>query len=609
MWDRVEDYGERYLELHEDAARSGRVSYLYAFALRKKGELRAALAVLESLTERREEGRYYGDVLRLTAKVYMDLQRWSEAEEALREYLPLERESPDAYVDLIRVSFSRKSWQDVLDWAEALREELPDFESSYPEDHEKVLYLEGLARLGLKRYGEGAGQLESLIEENFIEKSGAGEIAPHLLFFAGWGRYKTADYAAAIRHFSMLEERYPGHERVQESRYLAGWAAFADSDYAAAEEAFAQYARFAESGEERMKGLYMYAKSLSSGGNEREALSVYRQVFEEGGGSSVADDALFEYAALIAESGMGKEGRIEEAADLYMRLYESYPRSSLAEEALYRRGELLLDAERYEEAREAFYEHRSRFPEGELVDVSLYWGARAARRSGEPYGAALLLERLVDEYADSSLHAEALRDLAGLYDEVGDYEKAVRYYTRFRSLYPRQAEEFSVGRRIETLKEIMDGKSPREAELSVILEEQGLDSGEGRSAAVELAGIYLNRYPGDREERRSEALSLLRSVIERGKEGERVTARAQYLIGEYHRRDGRYREAAKAYAEAAVLSRGHEDLTARSMYMAAETAGKAGDTAGARQMVRKLRSDFPDSEWAAEARRLLDEDR
>ena len=608
-WERVEQYGKRYLELHEDSSHTGRVSYLYAFALRERGEARAALAVLEDLTEKREEGRYYGDILRLTAKVYMDLQRWTEAEEVLREYLPLVPAAPEAYIDLVRISFSRKSWEAVLDWASELREEVVGFESSYPQDHRKVVYLEGLARLGLKRYETGAEQLETLIEEGFVGQSEAEEIGPHLLFFAGWGRYKAADYRAAIRHFSMLEEKYPRHRRVQESRYLAGWAAFADNDYASAEESFAQYARFAESREERMKGLYMYAKSLSSGGNHREALSVYRQVFEDGGGSSVADDALFEYATLIAESGVGKEGRTEEAVDLYMRLYKSYPRSSLAEEALYRRGELLLDAERYGEAREAFYEHRSRFPEGDLVDVSLYWGAKAARSSGEPYGSALLLERLVDEYAESSLHSEALRELAELYDEVKDYEKAVRYYTRFRSLYPQQAEEFSVGRRIETLKEIMDGKSPREAELSVTVDEEGLDSGEGRSAAVELAGIYLNQYAGDREERQREALSLLRNVVERGEEGSRTTANAQYLIGEYYRREGEYRRAAKAYAEAAALSRGYDDLTARSMYMAAETADKAGDATGARQMVRKLQSDFPDSEWAAEGRRLLDEER
>jgi TolA-binding protein len=346
----------------------------------------------------------------------------------------------------------------------------------------------------------------------------------------------------------------------------------------------------------------MYAKSLSLGGNTREALSVYRQVFEEGGGTEVADDALFEYAALLSD-----EGRISDAVDTYMRLYREYPRSALAEESLYRRGELLMRDERYEEAREAYYEHRSRFPGGDLVDVSLYWGAVAARRSGEPYGAALLLERLVEEFPESALHADALKDLAELYEEVREYERAVRYYTRYRSLYPEEAGSFEIGRRVETLKEIMDGKSPREAELSVIVEQEGLDSRRGREAAVELAGIYLGSFTSESDELRDRALSLLRSVVERKDEDAQSAARAQYLLGEYHRREGDHADAARAYAQAAVTARGDEDLSARSMYMAAESALEAGDRAGAARMVSTLESEFPDSEWAAEGRRLIDE--
>ncbi|MFP4267740.1 MAG: tetratricopeptide repeat protein [Spirochaetaceae bacterium] len=612
-WEKVERYGDRFLSMFPDSDYSARTTYLYAFALHELGKSRAASTVLSDISRRREERGIYDDILLLTARVNMDLERWKEAEEALREYLPRHPEDPQGYMDLIRVSFYRKKWEQIHRWAEELYERIPRLEEEHPELYYQSSYFEGLAFLGTGEYGRGAERLEEIAHSQFLESEAAEALGPHLLFFAGWGRYKSADYTEALASFSRLRELYPEHERVQESRYLAGWSAFAAEEYREAEEMFEEYARFAGVRSDKMKGRYMNARSLSSQGNLQEAMLVYREVFEEGQGTPAADDALFEYAELLAQ-----EDRINDSTAAYMRLYNEYPRSDLAEEALYRRGELLMREEEYEEAREAYYEHRSRFPQGQLTDLSLYWGAVAARRSGEPYGAALLLERLTEEHSGSSIHEDALQELAELYDEVGDYEKAIRYYTRFRSQYPDIAEEEDITKRIETIKEIMGGKSSREAELTVSLEQSGLDTLEGREAAVELAGIYLNRYSEDIEARREEALSLLRSVVERTEESDSggaprenrlVAARAHYYLGEYHRRDGAYADAAKSYAAAAAAGGGDDDLTARSMYMAAESAERAGDSAGARRMVQRLETNFPDSEWSEEGRRLIDENR
>jgi len=404
QWSALQRYGDGYRETYtgdgrssrqsegtadrsSTARRAARVSYLYAFGLRELGQSRAALAVLDKLSEERLEGGYYDDLLLLRGRLYMDLQEWNMAEEAFREYLPLHPAEPFGYGELIRIAFSQKRWEQVLQWAASAEKQVPGLETEYAEEYGKILYLRGLSLLGLARYDGGADVLEELVSGELFDYLGSGEIGPQSLFFAAWARYKNADYRRAIELFDRLEERFPGHPRVQEGRYLAAWAAYASGDFEAAKESFANYARFAEELDERMRGRYMHAKSLAALGERQEALSLYRQVYEEGENSGVADDALFESASILAGTG-----RIEEAVDRYHRLFRFFPRSSLAEEALYRRGELLLENERYAAAREAFYEHRSRFPRGELVDNSLYWGAVASRRVGEPYGAALLLE-------------------------------------------------------------------------------------------------------------------------------------------------------------------------------------------------------------------------
>jgi TolA-binding protein len=604
-WKDAELYGNRFLQDYADSAFAGKASYLYAAALQRLGRPREALAVLSEVSRKREEGSFYDDITRLLSRVRMDLGNWEEAKMVLREYLPLHRKDPGVYVDLMRAAFSLKDWEDVVAWSDVMRKELPDLEKDEPKAYVQISYIEGLSRLAGGEYLRGTEILDGLLGKD--ERSGAGqallgmeEIVPQVLFFAGWGFYRQAEYVAAVDRFSRLTEDYPSHPRADEGRYLIGWSAFADERYDRAEAAFAEYAKHAERESGRMKGLYMHGKSLSLDGRVEEALSVYRQVFEEGERSEVADDALFEYAALLSGAGT-----IEESAATYLRLFREYPRSTLAEEALYRRGELFLREGEYAAAREAYYEHRSRFSKGELTDVSLYWGAYAARKSGEPYGAILLLERLVEQFADSSVHADGLRELAELYEEQGEYEKAVRYYTRLRSLYPSEAKKSAVERRIDTIRGILDGKGPREAELSAIVEQKGFDTRDGRQAAVDLASLYLNTYTEKRSELRRRAIELLEEVMERKAADPRTAARAQYVLGEHYRRDGAPAEAAGAYAQAAVLARGDDDFTAMSMYMAAKSALKAGSQSDARRMVRTLEAEFPDSQWADEGRSLL----
>ncbi len=611
-WEQAEVYGNKFLQDYADSTYAGKASYFYAAALQRLGRPREALTVLSEVSRKREEGSFYDDITRLLSRVRMELGDWEEAKMVLREYLPFHRKDAGVYVDLMRTAFSLKDWEDVLAWSDVIRKELPDAANEDPKAYLQISYIEGLSRLARREYERGTEILDRLLGREGLGSRegrtgpedallGMEEIVPHVLFFAGWGFYRQAEYGAAVDRFSRLIEDYPDHPRADEGRYLIGWAAFADERYDRAEAAFAEYAKHAERESERMRGLYMHGKSLSLDGRTEEALSVYRQVFEDGERSDVADDALFEYAALL--SG---EGRIGESVDTYLRLFREYPRSPLAEEALYRRGELFLREGEYTAAREAYYEHRSRFPRGNLIDVSLYWGAYAARKSGEPYGAILLLERLVEEIPESSVHADGLRELAELYEEQGEYEKAVRYYTRFRSLYPAEARKIGVERRIETIRGILDGKGPREAELSAIVEEKGFASREGRQAAVDLASIYLNTYTEKRSELRRRAMELLDEVMERKSSDPRTAARAQYVLAEHYRRDGSPAEAAGAYAEAAVLARGEDDFTAMSMYMAAKSALKAGSRSDARRMVRTLEAEFPDSQWADEGRSLLE---
>jgi TolA-binding protein len=571
-----------------------KATYLLAFARYKGEEPRKALTVIGDLFRRGEEGELYGELLRLKSRLHLRLGELQEALDTLNEYLPLHPDDTGAYVDLARIRFSRGEYRRVLDTAERFTRNAANAEETFPDHFILTRYMEGLSLLALGEYGKASTVLETLTEFGHSSQV-TGTITPHLLFYLGWSLYEENELEGAYERFTELIRRFPEHSRTPKAQYYAGWSAYARGDFQDAAGFFAGYGKNADSQKERDRGTYMHAQSLAAAGKRQDALVVYRSLFQDSPNSAFADEALYEYA-----SQLEKSGRPEEAVKSYQRLHRQYPTSPLAEDALYTRGEVLYDMERWDAARDAFYEHRASFPNGQLLPLSLYWGGKAAENNDEPYGAALLWEKLVDEYPDSPLHRDALGGLARLYADQGEYEKALQHYTQLLSLYPEKARELGAEERIATLKMILQGKSEREAELQVLWENQGTSAEEGRNAALELAKMYLYRYSAEEERARRILEQLVREVpdTESG-------ARAHYYLGEYHMKQGEWARAARKYFDAALSASGDSDFIARAMYRAAESAAQAGDAAGARRMVSRLESEFPHSQWAREGRALL----
>jgi TolA-binding protein len=611
-WGQSASYLNELFAAYPDTRFERKATYLLAFARYKSGEPRRALAVIGELFSRGEEGELYGELLRLKSRLHLRLGELQPALDSLNEYLPLHSDDSGAYVDLARIRFSREEYRRVLDTAQRFSERLPEAaeqagermaEQAAEQQGEQaaehyllIRYMEGLSQLALGNYPDALAVLEQLREfepESEVKRT----IEPHLLFYLGWAYYEAGEMEEARGRFTELISAYPEHPRTPQAQYYAGWSSYARGDFAEAARFFAGYGKNAAGEEEQDRGNYLHAQSLAAAGNGDDALVVFRSLFQNSPQSPFADDALYEYAAQ-----MERRGEPQAAAESYGRLHRRYPTSPLAEDALYARGEVLYDMERWEAARDAFYQHRAAFPSGELLPLSLYWGGKAAENNGEPYGAALLWEKLVEDYPNASLHRDGLAELSELYAELGEYEKALEHYTRLLSLYPDKAAELGAQQRIETLKRVLQGEGAREAELQVRYEQEGLESREGREAALELAKLKLYRYNPDEERARE----LLERLIEAHPDSASA-ARARYYLGEYHVKQGDWAAAARSYFDAAAAAGGDQDFVARAMYRAAEAAAQAGDAAGARQMVNRLTSEFPRSQWAREGRALLDE--
>ncbi|MEW5817632.1 MAG: tetratricopeptide repeat protein, partial [Spirochaetota bacterium] len=369
-------------------------------------------------------------------------------------------------------------------------------------------------------------------------------------------------------------------------------------DYKEAERLFLKYSHSAAQPGLKERGLFMLGKSLSSTKKYAEAAMAFQNIYLDYPQSDFADKSLFEHAGILVLLD-----RLDESVAEFKALLEKYPASSLAEEGMYKRGELLYSDKKFGAAKDAFYEYRITFPKGKLRDAALYWGGMAALNIGEKFGAVLLWERLIDEHRDSSYRSDAIKRTAEIHAENGDFRKALQLYAELIAVYPEDAAVAKADLKAEKIRYLLLGQTEREAELSVIInEKKRAETAEGRQAMIELARIYI--YKGGTSQ--DLGAVMLDEVIKRQSVDPASGSKAHYLLGDYFYRKGNLSKAGNEYLDAAVTNPADKDLTAASLYRAAEITMLAGNIEEAKNLVGRIEKNFPDSQWAAEGRKLLE---
>ena len=570
-------------------------AYFSAYAYYRNGEYTNSLAHIRDVLQAAKGGAFTDKLLRLQSVLYKQTGELPAAIDTLREYIPLQPGDSPARMDLIKLLFRIRSYDEVLTEVSVIENVTPFNE---PESAFFLLsqYMYGLSLIANHEYASAAETLEA-ISAAAVRKAGLDLIYPYTLFYRGWSYYREAEYPTAENNFAEFVEVSQDHELYNRAAYLAGWCAFVEGQYSRAE----RYLLSAAGGEDadlNIKADFMRAKSLSGQSRFDEAAIVFENIYLENRNGSFADDAIFEYAGALSTLN-----KLDESVATYKSLYDGYSTSPLAEESMYKRGELLFEAARFEEAREAFYEHRISFPRGVLYDAALYWGGMASFESGEPFGAVLLWEKLIESYEESAFRADALLRTAEVYEDSGDFRKALNYYGELISVYPDEAEAIDVGSRAEKLRYLILGQGEREAELSVIIGQEHSNTQAGREAILELARIYIFKS-GTKQ---NLAPPLLEELIVKSDDDPATAAQAQYLFGEYYYRKNDLGRAANEFLKTIAINPDDRDLAAQSIYRAAEMAKLAGNLEEAIELVRRIEKAFPSSQWVDEGKRLIEE--
>ena len=583
----------RFMARYPASPRYGEAGAMLTFVRYRQGDLNAARELGRRLLQDPRSEAARADLYRLLVAVEKRRENRREAVALLREYVSFSPGDLGARSDLLKQLFLLQDYSAVAAEARRLEEELPDLEARSAYTAVLARYLRGLAEIARKNYGPAARALASIPAEK-ARAAGLEQIQPYTLYYHAWALYRQGLHREAMGQLTQLLEGWPIHPLFPQGLFLAGWCSFTLRDYAGAAGYFARLAKM--NSELSTRAAFLQGRSLVNLQDLGEAAQVFRTLFTTQPASSFADDALFEYAGILAE-----QGRSSEAADTYATLADRYAQSSLAEEALYKRGEVLGAAGQHQQAKEAYFEYRRRFARGRLVDASLYWGGLAAYELEEKFEAVLHWERLAETYPDSPFLFDALRRTAEAYAERGDHRRAIELYGSLSSRFPQEAQSYGVPARLDELRYQLRGLSDREALLSSMIgREGGARTPRGREAMIELARMYIYEGSG----RVDLAYPMLQAVVE--KQEPVTSAQAQYLIGEYHYRKGDAVRAAQEFLKAAYVNPEDRDLMAASIYRAAEMMLTAGRGADVRELVGRLEQHFPDSPWTSEARKLTE---
>lgn len=489
-----------------------------------------------------------------------------------------------------------------------------------PEASAKALYWMGESALNL-------GQTETAI--NYFRRAADEyrdtETAAVALYTIGYTYVVEDQYDEAARAFEVLAARYPGSDYARNIGLALAEVYYELSDYRrVVDEINRRMPSLNREAQERAR--FLLAEAYNHLRESDNAIIQYRRFTEENPDSPYYRRALYGLAW-----NYHFEGAHQWAAEHFQRVREGHD-DDLAARATYYEAVSQKLASRPERAVELFEEFVSAWPRHELAVRGLYElgvGYYEQRRWEE---ARLTFSRIVDRFPESELVGDALRLRANTAIAQGDFEQALENFDRAAEL----------------------GAAPPELRDEVRFQRAWLQyrSGNYAEARGGFAAIYDAEPGSDRGQESlfwlaesnyqlgnlDQAAELFRRYLTDVSSGQHTDA-AYYALGWTHFRRGNYAAAAdeftrfldayrstgqdefvpyrtdamlrladsyyamKRYSDAVHAYRRVADQAGDyAYYQVAQAYYNAGNVFEAVSAFRELLEEFPESQWAEEAR-------
>lgn len=510
---------------------------------------------------------------------------------SLDSYLQTSSGDDRAVFDFVSQNFRAKKFTELLEYTDGLTDSRPRLETENPPLSVFVRYMRALSFISLKRYRDAVTEF-GLISPETLMQNGWDGLIPYYLYYRGWACYREGNYTEALTCFSDYAAENPEGEFYAQALYLCGWSAYSLKNYGEAAERFLSYAEIGQ-GETRLTAALTAGKSYAAAGLNDRAEEVFTAVAASAP-EAVRIEALYEYALLLQKTGYP-----DRSAEIFRRIFKENPGAPEAENALLNAAEIYRERERTNDAVLAYTDFVSAYPDSPQRLPALAQLCRLLFEEERDAEAARVLAQWNSADQENLYAAQRLLLRAHLAVRMRAWEEADAAWNELQRRFPEEARRENARLQIAKLYYLRLGQSDEEAELSVQFSRGGgLESGEGRRAAVELAAIYFR----DRKNRSEEALNsraLLEELIRNHSADTVNAAAARFELGRLAYDEQRYAEALPLLV-GAVTADGTAAFVPEALLKAGISALRENSRRDADELFSRLRSRFPDSEWTAQ---------
>ena len=532
-----------------DSEYARRADYGYGWALYHSGRYEEAVALTDAFAARYPDSPHSAGFLYLKANC-----RYQQAQDrdALEVYATLRMRYPDSV--FAERALYKSAWAHHLNSDNiAARDAVTAFLEccSGSEFHGEALYLLGALNAA-------DGDYEQALQEfmEVAEKHPQSEFAADALFKSGECYAQLGLRDEAARTFETFARTYPGNPLTEQAMLRSGDARFTAQDFA-------------------------------------EALANYRGILEQPSAPAIEEETLYRLA--VTYHNMKERS---ESAAAFRKLLEKYPDGKYGAEALFRIGEFeLRDNQDALKAIEAYQAALAKSPP-DTIKVNALQGLATARYEQKDYEqAAAQILQLIADYPDSPLPDDAYLWCGQWLEAAERWTDAARVFSALLKAYPEHEQRPEI---LFVLARCHEKAGDVDRAINVYASVLEAQAGPLREAEVRL---HLGRLHESRE-----ALDKAREYYETAAnlDGGEVSARARFQLAALHESQGDYENAARNFMRLAILFV-HETLSPEALWRAGNCYAKLNNTAQANSIFKELIADYPESTYAGEARKLLEQ--
>jgi soluble lytic murein transglycosylase len=252
-----------------------------------------------------------------------------------------------------------------------------------------------------------------------------------------------------------------------------------------------------------------------------------------------------------------------------------------------------------------------RYPSSRLLPESRLVLARTQHRLGQSAPARAILERLVRDGAEQSIHAEAMAFLGQVYEDRGEFDLAAQILRRLGETHPRDKQAaLALRHSRELLARLSAAPRPPDPEqllasIDRLAEGQLWQEIEARFNTLDslalpdtlIVKVLMKRGAvAVRRGRLTEAHAVLQDVLRRYPQGKHLSE-AYYLLGSVYQRQNQPADSTQVY-EMGLAQPPTLPWTAKTLWALARLQEERQELARAIELYQRLAQDFPTYERA-----------